>query len=204
MTFYYRPGILSPTKSCRRCREGLHSLCTHHPSGGGSSTRKETPRPPCECERADHIGEPGTCSVFFQGEWYNKRCGRPAKGTIEVKMADEVFTIEACGIHIAAWRRRVEGDRKREEEWARQRERMEVNRKASQASQDWAERLQAEFGLKAAPLRSEDGEILVGLAPEPLYEVLSEVRQVLDEVYGEDHHPLSRINNVDPDQSEGG
>lgn len=53
------------------------------------------------------------------------------------------------------------------------------------ASEDWAERFQDEFGIKARGLRSDSIEIAI--PPETVYAKLSEARKMLDEIYGDDH-----------------
>lgn len=84
-----------------------------------------------------------------------------------------------CGRHLAHSKRKAEKERKWREEWDR-------SKSNDKASEDWAERLREEFGIDAQPGYSRNG-ISVVIGPEQLYAKLSEVRGLLNEVYGDDH-----------------
>ncbi len=147
----------------------------------------ELPRPPCQCEAADHIGEPGTCYVFTTN--YNIRCGKPSKGEIVgyKKWGSEAFTIEACGLHLAAHKRKKDNNAKWNAQRKARSKRDQLIRSNSKASEMWAEKLQTEFGLPAETLHNST-KLRVKLSPEEAYKILDEVRSMLDEVY--ETHPF--------------
>lgn len=194
----YQPTILRPGKSCRACSMGFHTCDGTYQARVYSKTEVRE----CLCGQKDHIGEPGTCSAFVSDDWKDYRCGRPAKGTAKVAHGTKVYEVEMCGIHLRALRVRKENDAKREAEWQERQEQRRREGEASRASAEWAERLTEEFGIKFDSLSgaSTGGRIRVGIGPEPIYGLLTEVKALLDEVYGDDH-PLARKNNLD--QTEG-
>lgn len=202
-------SLLASSRSCDRCARGSHGQCLHHPAADGSSwvedpkTGKkrlaifeggvfsyrgrgiEIPRPPCQCEAADHIGEPGTCSIYTTN--YNTRCGKPAKGEIVGyrKWGFEAVTVEACGLHLAAHKRRKDNDAKWKAQNEARRKKDQLIQSNSKASEMWAEKLQEEFGLPTTQLRNQS-KLRVALSPEEAYKILDKVRSMLDEIY-EDH-----------------
>lgn len=201
-------SLLASSRSCDRCAHGNHGQCLHHPAADGSSwvedpdTGKrrltlfeggvfsyqgrgaEIPRPPCQCEAADHIGEPGTCSVYTTN--YNDRCGRPAKGIVpRGNRYETTYEVEACGLHLAAFKRKKANDAKWKAQNEARREKDQLIRSNSKASEMWAEKLQTEFGLPAETLHNST-KLRVKLSPEEAYKILDGVRSMLDDVY-EDH-----------------
>lgn len=182
--------------SCYPCMFGEHEACRHRSNEPGySAPDRASLHTYCHCERLQHEAGQGTCSAQLQSastfSMHSARCGKPAKAVIEVKDRFSVGTheMEVCGIHRAAHERRLKGDAKRAEESAKLRRKWARSDSNRKASEHWAERFQDEFGLDARSLQRSD-ELLVSCPPEPLYRVLSEVKDLLDEVYG-DEHPLS-------------
>lgn len=148
----------------------------------------EIPKPPCECEAADHIGEPGTCSVYTTN--YNTRCGKPAKGVISKyreQFEGAPHEVEACGLHRAAHKRKKDNDAKWKAQAKARSEKDQLIRSNSEASEMWAEKLQTEFGLPTETLHNST-KLRVKLSPEEAYKILDEVRSMLDEVY--ENHPF--------------
>ena len=153
----------------------------------------EIPRRPCACAQAGHIGEPGTCDRWSRGDNFHggSRCGKPVKGEITIRssfISGEFITIPVCGVHLAAQRRVEANQAVRDQKAAETREMFERQKAANRAAEDWAEKLESEFGIPVEPRKGEP--IRVELHPEKLYAILSEVRGLLDEVY--EDHPFRR------------
>ena len=173
-------GVLVDRKSCLPCMHGEHGMCRGHPNNDGSlwETDEKTggrslvlrergflgserggavrPRPPCQCQVGDHEGSPGTCYAFHTHAHGSFRCGRPAKGKIEIKRFAQNWTeIEACGIHIRARNTVLANDKIREEKWAAEKVEAAAVKAAGQASVDWAAKLASEFGLPVKALKNE-------------------------------------------------
>lgn len=153
----------------------------------------EIPRPPCQCEAADHIGEPGTCSIYTTN--YNTRCGKPAKGEItkQSTWGETIeLTVEACGLHLGAHKRKQNNDAKWEAQRKARSEKDQLIRSNSKASEMWAEKLQTEFGLPAETLHNST-KLRVKISPEEAYKILDEVRSMLNEVY--ETHPFDSVRS---------
>lgn len=123
--------------------------------------------------------------------WSYNRCGKPAKGIIEVherfagmRGAGKVI-VERCGIHLAGHRRSMANDAKREAEYAATREANDRREANSRASEDWATRLRDEFGVHATGTRPSD-HLRVLVEPEHLYGMLA------------DWHGMLRDAGIDP------
>jgi len=162
---------------------------------GGKGRGAEIPRPPCQCEAADHVGEPGTCSIYTTN--YNTRCGKPAKGVIPRYRGQFERTpheVEACGLHLGAHKRKQNNDAKWEAQRKARREKSRLMEYNSKASEMWAEKLQIEFGLPTETLHN-SSKLRVKLSPEEAYKILDEVRSMLDEVY--ETHPFQLATVAD-------
>ena len=103
----------------------------------------------------------------------------------------EEVELEVCGLHLGAYKRKVNLDVKRAEESAEESAERDKINNASKASMDWAEKLRVEFGLPVEGLpANRDAKIRCEISPEQAYKVLDEVRSLLDEVYQE--HPFRK------------
>jgi len=162
---------------------------------GGKGRGAEIPRPPCQCEAADHVGEPGTCYVYTAN--YNTRCSKPAKGEITTRSTwggKIELTVEACGLHIGAHKRKKANDAKWKAQTEARREKDRLMEFNSKASEMWAEKLRTEFRLPTETLHN-SSKLRVKLSPEEAYKILDEVRSMLDEVY--EIHPFQFATVVD-------
>lgn len=194
---------------CYPCWAGEHEMCRHHPNEDGSvwvtdedGTRRrvlyksqydktEIPRPPCQCEVDGHTFGVGTCPVTVTDRFSSTRCDKPVKGTMTVRSrfgAKGEVTLEVCGIHRAAEQRKRNNEAKRKEEREEARRKADAQDAATKASEDWAQRIADEFDLPVTGLQgARDGQIRVAMSPERAYAKLSHIRDLLNEVYGDDH-----------------
>lgn len=162
-------GEPSNNNSCLPCQHGEHVNCRHKMDGPRFADGKTIPQNSCQCERAFQHDPPhwrGTCSKWMSNEYGDgHRCGKPVKGTVEItptfgnaiaaRQNGEKVTVEWCGVHIAALRRREANDAKRNEEW--------TARDAAEAEHE--RRVRAEED-QAAILRDKGFNVEVGRAME--------------------------------------
>ena len=169
--------------SCLPCRYGVHADCRGYPQGRSSRLREDETRP-CGC--AEH-GHPvaTTCRARLQADSFSYEppfCDKPAKGTRPADWSGVCRPdVPVCGVHLAAYRRVEENDRRRRQVAKDREARYQREGETRQASLEWAQRLQEEFGLAAEPERT--GKTAVGLRvlldPEALYGLLVHVEGAL-------------------------
>lgn len=177
------PHHLMSGVGCTACRYGDHAEC-----GGDASTRGSKVVP-CECKRLGHPADE-TCRAWVKSSTWShttSHCCNPVKGTRPERHPGfgktGTFDQPACGTHIGAWKRIVANDAKRAAEAKARRDGDEARAATRQASEDWAARLSAEFGVDAKAVRPDfASHLAVEVKPEHLYALLSAAAGALRDV----------------------
>lgn len=189
---------MRPETVCLPCLFGIHAGCRHQPDGPRYSSPGSEAGKPCQCERAQHKLGDGTCDGqdHSGGMWDGmRRCNRPSKHTLTVRVGDawsfvtnsgvREATVQVCGIHRNAVERVRANDARRAQESAARQEQRDRDAAAARSAEDWAARLRDEYGVDATAHRTN-----VVVNAETLYGQLAAADAILRDVLPEEENPL--------------